>query len=616
MAQGAGMGTTQRTVGSEAAIRQGRPRPVPRWTVSDELCAVMVRCGIDLAFGIPGGGVAPFWASLVRSAIRLLVVRHESSAAFAALGAYLENGRPAMAVSTAGPGASNMLSGILAASADGGKLIVVAPLTARAALGRYAIQETTPALFGLPGAAGRRGPFDAAFVVRRPRSLARIEATVAAGLRRPGRFVALVLVPTDVQARACPFTKPARPARPARPSRRAQTGRPAVTLPFVDATRRPAVSRRAVRRVARLLRRHPFYVLVGFGAIGAAAEILELVERTGAGVLCTPRGLAIFPPDHHRFVGPVGVGGRVEDVRAFLAAEQPQVGLVLGTRLGEGSTSRLPDLARPLGFVHVDLDREVFGRAYPSTKVVGVRADTGDFVRALLAELPLEPARPRVVAPGWERRVPTPTSPTLPTSAWRRPVRPQQLVAALQRVVLDAGIPVIADSGNSFVWAVHLLRPRVPGLVRVSTAWGAMGLSNSVLGAALARGGPAVALIGDAAHLMLSEVNTAATYRIPAIWVVMADFRLGMVEDGMAAARLTDGFDGSEMRFARCDFAAMARAAGAAGLTVRDESQLDAVLAEAVKFGGPVVVHVDIDDTVPAPIGGRVDSLGAQMAGK
>jgi len=189
-------------------------------------------------------------------------------------------------------------------------------------------------------------------------------------------------------------------------------------------------------------------------------------------------------------------------------------------------------------------------------------------------------------------------------------VRPQALMAAIQRIVIDRydGL-VVAECGNAFTWATHLLRFRAPGRYRVSTGVGAMGhCAAGVVGAAVATGRKTVAIVGDGAMLMTNEINTAVALGAPAVWIVLNDARYNMCEQGMAALGLS-----ADASIPPVNFALLARALGADGTMIAGEQALDAVIAAALISPGPFVIDVRIDATCPAPSFGRNRGLRRQI---
>jgi acetolactate synthase-1/2/3 large subunit len=192
-------------------------------------------------------------------------------------------------------------------------------------------------------------------------------------------------------------------------------------------------------------------------------------------------------------------------------------------------------------------------------------------------------------------------------------VRPQVLLDAVQRHVVDGSDAIVlAESGNSFAWANHLLRFSQPGRYRVSTGFGSMGhATTGVVGAALARRGKAVALVGDGAMLMLTEVSTAVQYRAPVVWVILNDNLYAMCDQGMRAM----GWDPFGTEMPPTDFVSIARACGADGIRVEREADLDDALSLAMNAPCPFVVDVRIDPRENAPSGRRNRNL-MQQGGK
>ena len=206
------------------------------------------------------------------------------------------------------------------------------------------------------------------------------------------------------------------------------------------------------------------------------------------------------------------------------------------------------------------------------------------------------------------------------------PVRPQLLMQAIQNVIVNGSDAVVmTEAGSSFAWGTRTLCFQDPGRYRVSTGFGSMGhAATGVVGATLAlnqkkdrddtANSPrkAVAIVGDGAMLMNSEVNTAVKYKIPAVWIVLNNGNYNLCDQGMKAL----GFKNVDAGITKTDFALVARAMGAKGVRITQESQIEKVLEEAMKATEPFVIDVEIDPTIPAPLGERVKSLMAQGAGK
>jgi acetolactate synthase-1/2/3 large subunit len=356
-----------------------------------------------------------------------------------------------------------------------------------------------------------------------------------------------------------------------------------------------------VARHAALIKGRPPVVWLGFGARHAAGPIRRLVERTGARVICSPRGKGIFPEQHPQFLGVTGLGGHTR-VDEILAADRPAYTLVLGTRMGESTSFWAPELAPSEAFIHVDTDPAAFGAAYPEVRTHAVVADVARYATALADALGA-PAGSVSVGP------PPATAPYASPRA-SGPVRPQVVLHELQRVFVEGTRAwIMAESGNAFCWSTHHLRFAEPGRYRVSTGFGSMGhATTGVVGAALARREKAVALVGDGAMMMINELHSAVQHRADAVWVILNDATYLMCAQGMAVM----GWEPFSCELPRVDFVALARAIGADGERVAGEAEVGPALERAARAKGPWVVDIAIDPAEAPPSGRRNRSLMQQ----
>jgi acetolactate synthase-1/2/3 large subunit len=533
--------------------------------------------GVERAFGISGGAIALLFDALQESTIELSHFRHETGAAFAAAEACFATGKPTVVFVTTGPGVLNSLTGLTAARWDGAKVVLVSGATSAPQRGRWATQETSPYTLPQDGLYTKGPIFDYAVRVEGVAELPEVFRRLSLGLRRPGGFIAHLSMPMGVQSK--------RIDRPAK--------KPTLSLGA------PAASPEDVELCAELLEQGPFAIWAGFGATGAADQVRRLAERSGAAVFCSPRAKGVIPESHPNYLGVTGLGGH-ETVAEYMLARRPAWVLVLGTRLGEATSFWDRDLLPTEGLIHVDLDPEVPGTAYPDFETLGIQAEIGNFLQALLEHFPGRPVKPASRPRRLEEPVPL-------RQRGRLPVRPRVLMDTVQRHVVNrSDAVVLAECGNSFAWCNHYLRFDEAGRYRVSTLFGSMGhAAAGVVGAALARGGKAVAVVGDGSMLMNCEISTAAQYRVPAVWVVLNDSGYGMCRDGHQALGLT----GENVDFPRVDFAGLAASVGAAGVTVDTEDQLEDAFSRAMAAEGPFVVDVRVDGSEPSPLLKRFESL-------
>jgi len=548
-------------------------------SVSEALIDVIARLGVTHGFGVFGGGIAPFCEAVSRSPVRIVHCRHEAGAAFAAIEASLASQQLSLVMATTGPGLTNLYTGMVAARCEGAKVIFISGSTAAAQRGRGAFQETSHYSTALPSLYSTGHLFHQAAVIDDVAELPTIISRLINGASRPNGFVAHLGLPVSIQTARVPIANHASLV----------TGYPAACD---DATLDTCID---------LLTREPFVIWVGFGSRHAAQAVRALAARSGAPVMCSPRAKGIFPEDSAQFLGVTGLGGHSE-VEAYLRANPPQRALVLGTRLGEFSSFWSPDLVPSRGFIHVDLDPEAFGTAYPNVSTFGVQAEIGAFLKALLARWPERSSSDEYAAPRSKSQPRTQRS--------FGPVRPSYLMEVIQREIVDrSDCIVLTEAGNSFTLGSHYLRFRNPGRYRVSTSFGSMGQAAAgVIGAALGGGRKAVAIVGDGSMLMLNEINTAANYNIDAVWIILNDARYGMIAQGMQSI----GWQPFETDFPRSDFVTIARAMGADGIRVETESEVENALRRALAASGPFVVDVIIDPREAAPASRRNKSLVEQ----
>ncbi|MGJ5629806.1 ScyA-related TPP-binding enzyme [Nostoc sp. CALU 1950] len=557
-------------------------KPTVTFSVAEAVVKILGDMGVQYAFGVSGGAIAPVWAALHQSSIQVLHFRHEAGAAFAAIEAHFASDRPVVVFTTTGPGITNALTGLLAARWEGAKVILVSASTSAPQRGRWACQETSTYTMPSAGIFTSGQIFHYATTLESSDELTEVSRRLALGLGQPGGFVAHISIPTNIQTSSL------------------KTSLPRVTVSHSVAT----ASEETIAKCVRLLSEGHFAIWVGFGARGAAKEIRQLAERTGAAVMCSPRGKGIFPENHPQFVGVTGFGGH-KSVFKYMQEQHPRRVLVLGTRLGEPTSFWSPAMIPTRGFLHVDIDPEIPGTAYPSTETFAIHSDVEIFLKNLLKNLTESTGRSRtIVLPRFERDV------IKPRAAGR--VRPELLMNVIQQVIVDGSDAVVmAESGNSFAWVIHLLRFTTPNRYRISNGFGSMGhFVTGVVGAALARNGKAVAIVGDGAMLMNSEVNTAVKYQVPAVWIVLNDGRYNICQQGMAYL----GFNQVDATIPQADFVKIAQGMGAEGIRVERESDVQAALEKAIAANGPFVVDVIIDPTQIPPSESRNQSLILQGA--
>jgi acetolactate synthase-1/2/3 large subunit len=406
------------------------------------------------------------------------------------------------------------------------------------------------------------------------------------GFARPNGFIAHLGLPLAIQ------TAPREPSQ----------SRITITPP-------PVCDPATIAQCAALLAAEDFVIWAGFGAQRSAALVRELAKVSGARVMSTPRGKGVIPEHDPLYLGVTGLGGHAA-VTEYLQRAHPVRALVLGSRLGEMSSFWSPELVPQGGLIHVDLNTDAFGTAYPDVPTLAVQAEIGSFLRDLLSAWPAPRRIDGSSTASSALPVPAPSAARSRAARTDGPVRPSFLMQEIQREIVEQSQAIVmTEAGNSFLLGSHYLRFSEPRRYRVSTGFGSMGqATGGVIGAALARGNKAFAIVGDGSMLMQNEINTAANYGLGAVWIVLNDARYGMIEQGMQSV----GWAPFETQFPRADFAVIARAMGANGVRVENENDVAAALRLGLAAEGPFVIDVLVDPAEIAPSGQRNASLVKQ----
>ena len=525
---------------------------------------------------------------LLDTDIRYLSVRHEQVAAHAADGYYRAVHRPGVILVHNGPGLTNALTGIGDAANDCSAVVVIAGDVALRHEGRDAFQEISLHADASQGETFRplvKRAWRVHAVEALPRVL--VKAFTLATTGRPGPV--LVSVPMDLLSRRVDLPPPD-----------LASYRPTGTRPRGDTAE--------VARAARLLVEAERPVLhAGGGAIlaEAAEEIRALAEHLGALVTTTMAGKGAMPESHPLSAGTTGRAGTPVANAVAVGAD---VLLALGTQFPEqDSSSWKPGVTfsiPPTRLIHVDLDPQQLGKIYPlDIAIVGdVRSVLQD-LRAAVADL--SPPRnwrgsPRVAATARDKAAWRARLAPLQTSA-ARPIRPERVLATVRSVLPAEGI-VVGDVGWGKNGVSQQYLAERPQTVFVASGYGTMGFAAAAaLGVRLARPDiPVVSLTGDGGmSSVLSALVTGVEHHLSVVWVVFNNAAYGAIAD-LQRHHFGRGAGGDFVRADTgepytLDFAAVARACGAAGLRVTEPDDLRPALEEALAAGRPFVLDVVVE---------------------
>jgi acetolactate synthase I/II/III large subunit len=538
------------------------------------ICEALIRNGVDVVFGIPGGAIMPFYHALPDYAgqLRHVLCRHEQGAGHAAEGYARASGKVGVCVATSGPGATNLVTPIADAWMDSTAMVAVTGQVSSAVLGKDAFQETD--IVGITVPITKHN-----YLVSDIHDLPRVfkEAFHIASTGRPGPV--LVDITKDAQqARAVPIWD-------------VQVNLPGYRPNYEG-------NRRQVREAIRLLKaaEKPL-IMAGSGVImsGATAELRQVAERSGIPVITTLHGKGAFPEDHPLSLGMPGMHGWVHVNRAI---QECDVLMNVGGRFDDRVTGRVATFAPKAKIIHIDIDPAEIGKNVPTA--VPIVGDARNVLTAMMEELPeLEPRaewlehirQMQEKHQGRQQYKKRPDTPAL---------MPHDVYASLNRAFRESGkVRVITDVGQHQMWAAQLIDWYHPRTHITSGGSGTMGFSvPAALGAALACPDETIWVIcGDGGFQMTNqELATIRQEGIRNVKVaIINNGYLGMVRQWQ---ELFEGKRYSETPLTGPDFALLAQAYGLPGFRVEAIEEVDEVVDRAMDTDDSVVIDFRVEREV------------------
>lgn len=548
---------------------------MPR-TVAQVIVDALSELGVRQVFGVVGDALNPLTDAIrTIDGLEWVGCRHEEAAAFAAGAQSQLTQTLGVCMGTVGPGSVHLLNGLYDAAKSHAPVLAIAGQVPLAELGSDYFQEVdNDALFS-----------DVAVfraTVTSPDQLPQmLETAVRHALGRKG--VAVLTVPGDLGERELTAD------RPARFSLNAPVSRPEES---------------AVHRAAELLdRSERVTLLVGEGARAARQDVLTLADRLAAPMVLTLKAKAGFEGDGNPFQ--VGQTGLIGNPAAAKALQEADTLLLLGTDFPYRDW-----YPEGRNVIQVDTEATHIGRRVPVD--VGLVGDTGATVRDLLDRLTAAPAgsdgardrshlekarerfdqwrtgQARLADPSHDKGVVGRIRSALDNRA--HDIRPEALAAAVDRVAADDAV-FTSDTGMATVWLSRFVEMR--GERRLIGSYNLGSMANAMpqaLGAqCLDRERQVVAFCGDGGlSMLLGDLMTLKTYRLPVKLVVFDNRRLGMVKLEQEQAGLPEF--GTVLD--NPDFAAVAEAMGITGIRVTDPADVESAVRRAFRSPGPVLLDV------------------------
>jgi acetolactate synthase-1/2/3 large subunit len=549
---------------------------------SEIICESLLQEGVDVIFGHPGGAILPFYDALWSyPQLRHILVRHEQSASHAADGYSRVTGKVGVCVATSGPGATNLVTGLMGAKADSVPIIAITGQVARTALGSEAFQECD--ICSIASVCTKR-----TYLVM---SAADLPHTIREAFRiaqegRPGPV--LIDVPRDVQLELAEFEYPEIP-EPTRDSLSEETAA-------------------GLEKAARLINEAERPVLIaGHGILASHAweELMELAETTGIPVINTLLGLSSFPRNHPLSLGMLGMHGMYW---SNIVVDQADLVVGLGMRFDDRVTGKASTFAPHARIVHLDIEPSQVGRNVPvEVPLVG---DAKVVMQALI------PLVKKVDRPEWmsyieklKRDHPSLAIPKTDN------LLAQHVLSEMNELIQEnPDTVVVTGVGQHQMWAAQFLFFNGYNTFVSSGGLGAMGFElPAAMGAQVGQPDvPVWSVAGDGGIQMTSqELATVAQENLPVKIALINNGYLGMVRQWQEMF-----FENhlKEVPIPGPEFVKLSQAYGIPATRVTHQEDVMPALRKAQAHDGPFLVEFVVDPSVNlypmVPPGG---SLGETM---
>jgi acetolactate synthase-1/2/3 large subunit len=529
------------------------------------LCESLTKEGVDVLFGYPGGVVLPLFDTFPQyPALKHILVRHEQGAAHAADGYARATGKVGVCLSTSGPGATNLVTGIANAHLDSVPMVAITGQVARAFIGKDAFQEVDITGITLPITKHN-------YLVLDTHQLAGIikEAFYLARTGRPGPV--LIDIPKDVFIEEVEYHYPEKVSL-------------AGYKPILQG--HPAQIKKAAEVINRATQKPLIIAGRGVTISGAFEQLRTLAEIAHIPVVTTLLGIGSFPESHALSYGMLGMHGTVY---ANWAVDAADLIIAIGMRFDDRATSKVSEFAPRARIIHIDVDPAEIGK--------NVRVDipiVGDIRQVLEPLLKLIKPNQHTAwlneLDNWRKEHPMVTS----RIRNARTLLPQFVVRKIYEVT-QGNATIVTGVGQNQMWAAQHYWYDRPNTFISSGGLGTMGFElPAAMGVKVGRPDETVwCIAGDGGFQMtLHELATIAQEKIAVKIAILNNGYLGMVrqwQDLFYQKRYVD------TPLACPDFVKLAEAYCIPGLNVKHKADVIPAVEKAMSTDGPFLINFDVE---------------------
>jgi len=554
----------------------------------EAIIKALIEQGADTVFGYPGGQVLPFYDMIYDSDLKHILVRHEQSAAHAADGFARASGKVGVCISTSGPGATNLVTGIATAHMDSSPVVAITGQVPIPLIGKDAFQEVDMLGIAMPITKHAYQPKNADEIP----SLVKLAFDIALS-GRPGPVV--IDVPKNVQEEEL-----------------SEYIDDSIKTPGYNPTIRG--NPRQIKKAAKLIAiSEKPVILIGGGTIASQAtdELIEFSNLCKAPVTTTLMGKGAFPEDHKAYLGMLGMHGRKV---ANLSVDECDCLIAIGCRFSDRNTGNVDEFAKNAKIIHIDIDPAEIGKNVEvDVPIVG---DAKEVLKSLINSISKLQVESDINSHSELKSKFEPNSQQwyddtlqfknecVPRFSYEKdiPLKPQQVIKEIANSLTDEAI-ITTDVGQHQMWMAHFYHTFKPRKFISSGGLGTMGFGfPAAIGAKLAmEEDDVVAVTGDGGFLMVcQDLATLKDYDIPITICLFNNRKLGMVyqwQNLFYNKRLSHTDLGQTP-----DFLKLAESFGISAERITKPHELETALKSSIKDGEARLLDIIIDKDEFLPI--------------